>query len=359
MEKEADIFSVTSDSANSKTPTVLAGVINPDREYEKIKAFTKAQAQAANRAEHEQTVKQAFQQNKKAVFWSLVISMTIIMEGYDTSLMPQFFGYPSFQRHYGQFFPELGEYSLNGEWQAGLSNAQAVGVIFGGFLNGWASAKFGYKRTLLVSLFWINAVIFVVFFAPNIYVLLVGQFLCGLGWGVFATTGPAYASEVCPLALRGYLTVYNNLCWSMGQLLANGVLKALVNDTSQWSYRIPFAVQWAWPLPLFVLVLFSPESPWWLAKHERYADAAISLHKLSNRPESEVQATLSQIVYTIRLEKARITQRASAASLVSRSNEINTQSRLSRWLTRRAVCLPVSLHLVRFLDSLHASRQRM
>ena len=38
--------------------------------------------------------------------------------------------------------------------------------------------------------------------------LLVGQMLCGLTWGVYATTGPAYASEVCPLALRGYLTVY-------------------------------------------------------------------------------------------------------------------------------------------------------
>ncbi|KAK7704403.1 hypothetical protein SLS64_008590 [Diaporthe eres] len=287
-------------SHGSPTPTgektIDGQLIDPNRpSLDKIRAFTKAEARAANIAEHEQTFRHALSANKKAVFWSLVISMAIVMEGYDTALMPQFYGYPSFQKQYGEFFPDIGEWSLTGAWQAGLSNAQAIGVILGGFINGWASAMFGYKKMMLVALFWINSTIFIVFFAPTIYVLLIGQFLCGLGWGVFATTGPAYASEVCPLALRGYLTVYNNLCWAMGQLIANGVLKALVNNSSEWSYRIPFAVQWAWPLPLFVLVSFSPESPWWLAKKERYGDAAISLHRLSNRTESDVQNSLAQI----------------------------------------------------------------
>ena len=40
-------------------------------------------------------------------------------------------------------------------------------------------------------------------FAPNKIVLLFGEFLCGLPWGVFASSAPAYASEVLPLALRG------------------------------------------------------------------------------------------------------------------------------------------------------------
>lgn len=90
---------------------------------------------------------------------------------------------------------------------AGLQNGANVGVILGGFLNGYFSARYGYRIVMLVSLFLMNAFIFIPFFAPSIEVLLVGQLLCGLTWGVFATTGPAYASEVCPLALRGYLTV--------------------------------------------------------------------------------------------------------------------------------------------------------
>ena len=104
------------------------------------------------------------------------------------------------------------------------------------------------------------------------------------------------------MALRGYLTIYNNLCWAMGQLIANGVLQGLVNNPTQWGYRIPFAIQWAWPLPIFVLVLFAPESPWWLCKRERYAEAEKSLKTLGDRPDAEIKATLSQIMYTIRLE---------------------------------------------------------
>lgn len=40
-------------------------------------------AQAANIAEHEITLKQALKQNWKAVLWSAAISLTIVMEGYD------------------------------------------------------------------------------------------------------------------------------------------------------------------------------------------------------------------------------------------------------------------------------------
>ena len=86
-----------------------------------------------------------------------------------------------------------------------------------------------------------TATIFLLFFAPNLSVLLVGQLLCGIPWG--ATMGPAYASEVCPLALRGYLNAYTNMCFAMGQSVAGGVLESYEKRTDQWSYRIPFALQ--------------------------------------------------------------------------------------------------------------------
>jgi len=43
--------------------------------------------------------------------------------------------------------------------------------------------------------------------------------------GVFQTLTTAYASEVCPIQLRGYLTAYVNLCWGCGILLSSGVVK--------------------------------------------------------------------------------------------------------------------------------------
>lgn len=62
-------------------------------------------------------------------------------------------------------------------------------MIIGGFINGWASNRFGYKKTMLVSLFFMNAFLFITFFAPSAEVLAVGEILCGIPWGVFATTG--------------------------------------------------------------------------------------------------------------------------------------------------------------------------
>lgn len=60
-------------------------------------------AQAANAEEHNTTLKQALRENWKAVLWSSAISLTIVMEGYDQSLMSNFFGYPTFQRKFGSY----------------------------------------------------------------------------------------------------------------------------------------------------------------------------------------------------------------------------------------------------------------
>lgn len=83
----------------------------------------------------------------------------------------------------------------------------------------------------MINLVAMTAFIFIVFFAPNLPCLLVGEFLCSIPWGVFTTMGPAYAAEVAPLALRGYLTAFVNLCWAIGQLLSAAVLKGLLNRT--------------------------------------------------------------------------------------------------------------------------------
>lgn len=104
-------------------------------------------------------------------------------------------------------------------------------------MNGQLCAKFGYRLVMITAMFFMIAFIFVVFFAQNVATLLVGQILCGFSWGVFATVGPAYASEVTPVNLRGYLTTYVNLCWAIGQFIAAGVLYSLINRPDQWSYR--------------------------------------------------------------------------------------------------------------------------
>jgi hypothetical protein len=45
----------------------------------------------------------------------------------------------------------------------------------------------------------------------------------------------------------------------------------------------PFAIQWAWPVPIFIGTILAPESPWWLCRRGRDADARKALRKLTSQ----------------------------------------------------------------------------
>lgn len=144
-------------------------------------------AKQAAEDEHNLTFMAAIRKYPKAVMWSALLSTSIIMEGYDLVLISSFYAQPSFSARYGEYVPATDSYQITASWQNGLSNAVSVGTIVGAFANGYFTQKFGYRNVLLVSLGLIAAFIFIPFFAPNLPVLLVGEFMCGIPWGVFAT----------------------------------------------------------------------------------------------------------------------------------------------------------------------------
>lgn len=76
------------------------------------------------------------------------------------------------------------------------------------------------------------------------------------GLGTFQTMTVTYAAEVMPINIRPFLTTYVNMCWVIGQIICSGVNRALIDNTTQWAYRIPFAIQWIWPIPIVSLLAF-------------------------------------------------------------------------------------------------------
>ncbi|KAI1853769.1 hypothetical protein JX265_003897 [Neoarthrinium moseri] len=258
-------------------------------------------------AEHALTPRQAIKAYPMAIFWTLAVSMTVIMEGYDTILIGNFFAYPTFAEKYGQKIDKHGHHQLSAPWQATLSNMAGIGSFFGVLLNGHLVDLFGQKRVIIGALCALSCFVFMTFFAPTIQVLAAGEFLCGLPWGVFASSAPAYASEVLPLSLRVYLTSYTNMCFIIGQLIAAGILATLVSRTDEWAFRIPFAIQWVWPAFLIPLLCFAPESPWHLVRKGEIKKAELSLRRLrSSQDDVDVKSTLATIIRTDALEK-RIT----------------------------------------------------
>ncbi|ORY11269.1 general substrate transporter [Clohesyomyces aquaticus] len=263
-------------------------------------------AAKATEAEHNMTLWQGLKLYPKAVGWSILLSAAIIMEGFDIVLIANLMAVPAFKKKFGVELPD-GTFELTAAWQSGLTNGAYVGEILGLMINGIVAERYGFKKTMIGALTAVTGLIFIVFFVQSIEQLLVGLILMGIPWGVFQTLTTTYAAEVCPVPLRAYLTTYVNLCWVIGQFLASGVLKGVSTRNDEWAYRIPYALQWMWPVPLIVGIALAPESPWWLVRKERLDDAKAMLLRLTSRNQSvdfNVDETIAMMQHTNELEKA-------------------------------------------------------
>ncbi|KAI1283876.1 putative MFS alpha-glucoside transporter [Xylaria sp. FL0933] len=265
-------------------------------------------ARLATEKEHSMSLLQGIRLYPKAIGWSILISTCIVMEGYDVALINNFYGNSSFNRKYGEPYVNsqgVTEYQVSPAWQAGLSNGAVVGEILGLMINGYISERFGYRYTIIACLTLITGFVAIFFTAQSVISLQVAEILCGIPWGVFQTLTITYASEVCPIALRGYLTTYINACWGFGQLIGIGAIVGNSWRHDEWAYRIPYALQWIWPVPLIIGILLAPESPWWQVRHGRLDEARKSLLRLTSlnrETDFDADETIAMMVHTTALE---------------------------------------------------------
>lgn len=316
MEADRDSRVKLSESKPAEDAISQDGSARPPRESEKGVAVQThaskvemdkilAHAKSAADKEHRMTLLQGVKTYPKAIFWSMLISTCIVMEGYDVCLINNFYAFTQFNKKYGVQLSD-GSHQVPAAWQAGLSNGANVGELIGLLINGFVSERFGYRWTVIICLGLIACWTALFFTAQNVQTLLAAEILCGIPWGVFQTLTITYASEVCPVSMRGYLTTYVNFCWGLGQEIGIGVIMAMLKRDDEWAYRIPYALQWMWPLPLAIGIFFAPESPWWLVRKGRTEDAKNSLLRLTNRKrESDFDAdeTVAMMVHTTALEE--------------------------------------------------------
>lgn len=305
-----------------KKPGVVAEVVSPlgkkmtgdslDHEVEEFmdKFLDMSEnAKENDRREKHMSLKEGLKTFPKAAMWSVILSTALIMEGYDTNLLNSLYAFPDFAKKFGEYSEADGLYQVSAKWQTSLSMCVYVGEIIGLFIAGIIADRIGYRKTLIFALLLTIAFIFIVFFAKNVQMLLAGELLLGLPWGAFQTLTVSYATEVCPTTLRVYLTTYVNVCWVFGQLISSGILRGLVSSDIEDSYRIPFAIQWVWPIPIAIGIYLAPESPWWLARKGKYDEAKVSVKRLltenKHLPDKEIlaEAMVQKMQMTLKEEE--------------------------------------------------------
>ncbi len=163
---------------DAMTPTKSAEA-HAEHDVDVKPSMLAAEAKHGAQAEHQMSLWQAVQTYPKAIGWSVLLSSTLIMEGYDLALLGNLYASQPFNRKFGTLNPATGKYAVSAAWQSGLSNGARAGEIIGLIIAGWTADRYGYKKTTVGFLVAMIAFVFVLFFAPNVKVLVVGEVLCG------------------------------------------------------------------------------------------------------------------------------------------------------------------------------------
>ncbi|KAF7553102.1 hypothetical protein G7Z17_g3885 [Cylindrodendrum hubeiense] len=270
--------------------------------------------------EHEMGVWDAAKQHPWACFWAFIMCFTIIsnrttspllgkttadapqvMESFDMFLNGNFVALTAFQEEYGVYVEGSG-WTIPTKWQSALFQSGQCGAFVGVFLAGPVTNRLGYRWTTIVALMLMNATIFISFFANSLTLLVVGQALEGVPWGFFIANAPAYASEIVPLALRGACTATLQMSWSIGSIIVAGATYGYNKRDDEWAWRVPLALQWLFPTPLLILIFLAPESPWWLIRRGRRAEALRSIERLGVESAEHAQNSLAMMERTVEIE---------------------------------------------------------
>ncbi|KAL0317624.1 UNVERIFIED_CONTAM: Hexose carrier protein HEX6 [Sesamum angustifolium] len=105
--------------------------------------------------------------------------------------------------------------------------------------------------------------------AYNIYVLILGRVLLGVGLGFTNQSVPLYLSEMAPSKYRGAFNVAFQICIGIGQNSATLINYGTVRIKGGWGWRISIAMAGVPAAFLALGALFLPETPNSLIQHTR------------------------------------------------------------------------------------------
>jgi MFS transporter, SP family, xylose:H+ symportor len=170
--------------------------------------------------------------------------------------------------------------------QLGLTVASAlVGTILGSIVAGAPAERYGRRPMFLaVALFYLVSAVGcgLAWGWPS---LLVFRFVGGIGVGAASVVAPMYIAEISPAPLRGRLVAisqFNVVAGILAAYFSNYLIAGLVGGPESNAWRVMLGILAVPAAVFFVLALRIPESPRWLVKRHRRAEAESILGEMGN-----------------------------------------------------------------------------
>ena len=227
-------------------------------------------------------------------FICLVSAMGGLLFGYDWVVIG---GAKPF---YEVYFDIAGEEGM----QALAMSIALLGCLLGATMAGFLADRYGRKKLLVLSalIFFVSS--WATGASTTLPAFIVARLVGGMAIGLAADLSPMYIAEVAPARIRGKLVTLNQLTIVLG-ILGAQIINVLIAEpvpegflatdilnswNGQTGWRWMF---WAVCVPsgvFFLLALFIPESPRWLASANRLEQARKVLRAIGGEDyaESEV-----------------------------------------------------------------------
>jgi len=160
-----------------------------------------------------------------------------------------------------------------------------IGCLVGALSNLWIGDRLGRRKTIVLGgvIMIIGAILQTASYSYAM--MIVARIITGLGNGLNTSTVPSYHAECSPASSRGSFIMVEGSLITFGIMISYWLDFAfywLKGSSAQW--RVPISLQIVLALMMVGGIFFLPESPRWLAKHGRNAEALAVIAALDDKP---------------------------------------------------------------------------
>jgi MFS family permease len=182
-----------------------------------------------------------------------------------------------------------------------------VGCFIGAMATAFIGERLGRKKSVAIgaAISIVGAILQATAFGRAH--LIVGRVVSGVGLGIINSTVPVMQAEFSPKASRGIYVCAQLSTLNFGIFLVYWIDYAFVSHTSSYAWRVPTILQCIILVAILVLLTMIPETPRWLASHDRPNECLKVLARVADVPENdaEVQRLHTIITETVAFENSR------------------------------------------------------
>jgi MFS family permease len=212
-----------------------------------------------------------------------VLMPGILTTGYNASLL----GGVLELRNFEDQFPEIDIAAADNKSRASTIQglvvaAYTIGGFFGTLSCIWLGDRFGRRRTIMAGsgVQVLGAILMAS--ASALSQLIASRVVLGFGTGVLLATIPLWQSEISPANKRGAHVGMKGVFSGFGCALALFLDFGMSFTRGSIAWRFPFAFVMLLSLAVLISITYLPESPRWLIRQGRIAEASEVLAALED-----------------------------------------------------------------------------